>query len=236
MLNVKLEQFEGPLDLLLRLIEQQELDISQVSLAAVTEQFVREIEAAQGLSPDELSDFLVVAAKLLYIKSKLLLPKTVEDEEDPGLDLERQLKIYKAYLDASHVIQKQLARRRSLVFRDVPLPAERLFLPPPGVTTATLQGLFESIIAGIAPIVLVNERVLEKTINIREKIEEIRTLLVEQPAMKFRALLERVTNRTELIVTFLAMLELVKQRNVVLTQDDLFTDIHIQSLTETPTV
>jgi segregation and condensation protein A len=216
------------------LIEEQELDISQVSLAAVTEQFVVELERAEGLHPDELSDFLVVAAKLLYIKSKLLLPKLPDDEEDPGLDLERQLRMYKAYLDASRTIQSLLTRRRVLVFRDVPLPAERLFLPPVGLTSPVFHDLFESIIAGIAPIVLINERVMVKTVNIREKIEEIRGLLADQPSMKFQTLLERVANRTELIVTFLAMLELVKQRSVAVTQDDLFTDIHIQSLTESP--
>jgi segregation and condensation protein A len=230
--SIKLQQFEGPLDLLLRLIEEQELDISQVSLATVTEQFITELERAESLSSEELSDFLVVAAKLLYIKSKILIPRVDEEEEDAGLDLERQLKIYKAYLDASHDIQRALTKRRVLYLREATLPTERMFIPPVRVTSNMLHDIFSSVIAGIAPIVMVNERVMSKTINIREKIDEIRTLLMTKPNMKFDALLESVTNRTELIVTFLAMLELVKLRSIVLVQDEIFTDIHIQSVND----
>lgn len=232
MYSIKLQQFEGPLDLLLRLIEEQELDISQVSLATVTEQFIAELERADALSSEELSDFLVVAAKLLYIKSKILMPRVDEEEEDTGLDLERQLKIYKAYLDASHDIHRALAKRRVLYLREATLPTERMFIPPVRVTADTLHGIFSSVIAGIAPIVLVNERVMSKTINIRQKIDEIRALLMTRPNIKFDALLESVTNRTELIVTFLAMLELVKLRSIVLVQDEIFTDIHIQSVSD----
>lgn len=229
MYRIKLQQFEGPLDLLLRLIEEEQLDISQVALASVTDQFITELERADGIGPDELSDFLVVAAKLLYIKSKLLLPHPVVDEDDPGSDLERQLKMYKAYLDASKDIQRLLHRRRTLYVREASLPTERMFIPPKHVDRTVLHSVFASVIAGIAPIVTVNERVMAKTINIREKIEEIRNLLVTQPSIRFRVLIEQVKTRTELIVTFLAMLELVKQRSVVLVQDEHFSEIHIQS-------
>ena len=86
MYRVKLQQFEGPLDLLLQLIEAEELDISQVSLGTVTDQFIKELERATWLSPDELADFLVVAAKLLFIKSKILLPGVSDEADDAGAE------------------------------------------------------------------------------------------------------------------------------------------------------
>src|SRR3990167_7246611 len=109
-MKIKLEQFEGPLDLLLTLIEEQKIDITQVSLSQVTEQFLQYVSTARGMHPEELADFLVVAAKLLFIKSKTLLPSLHIEEEDG--DLEKQLKMYKLYYDASQRIQAMLAQRR----------------------------------------------------------------------------------------------------------------------------
>ncbi|USN53805.1 MAG: segregation/condensation protein A [Candidatus Nomurabacteria bacterium] len=235
MYQIKLQQFEGPLDLLLRLIEQNQLDISQLALAEVTEQFIAEIEAAEYMSPEELADFLVVAAKLLYIKSKILLPRDEEDEEeDPGISLEQQLRLYRAYIDAAkHIAERWQKGDRMFVREQASLP-ESIFLPPPGVTPTLLQELLLHVIAGIEPIVNVNEGVVRATVNIREKITQIRDMLTAQPDIRFNSLLEKITTKTELVVTFLAMLELVKQRSVLLHQEDNFSDIVISSYNESP--
>src|SRR3989344_609317 len=108
MLNFKLEKFEGPLDLLLQLIEDQKLDITEVSLSKVADQFLEYLKNTTSLNPEEMADFLVVAAKLLVIKSKALLPDlNIADDADSST-LERQLKIYKEFLEASKVIRQIL--------------------------------------------------------------------------------------------------------------------------------
>ena len=108
--KVQLESWQGPLDLLLQLIESQEMDITKVSLATVADQFIAYMNANPNLKLEETADFLVVAAKLIYIKSKALLP-TLEIE-DEGIDLEKQLKMYKEYLEASKKIQKILHKKK----------------------------------------------------------------------------------------------------------------------------
>src|SRR3989344_5157057 len=103
--SFRLEQFEGPLDLLLQLIEQQELDITTVSLAKVTDQYLQYLEELERIVPEEVADFLLVASKLIYLKSKYLLPDlAVADEQDSG-DLERQLKMYRQFYEASKVME-----------------------------------------------------------------------------------------------------------------------------------
>ncbi|MFH0853459.1 MAG: ScpA family protein [bacterium] len=227
MYKIKLEQFEGPLDLLLQLIEKNELDITQVSLATVTEQFIQELEKVEQLSPDELSDFLVVAAKLLYIKSKSLLPRNQNEEDDAGLDLEHQLKMYRMYYEASKLVNKIWLNKKIAYPRIAPTVFRPVFMPPKNVTAQDLADVFQGVIAGITPIVNLNEGIVIKSINIREKIFEIRELIKLQPFLMFHSLVEKVKTKTEMIVTFLAMLELVKQRSITLTQDNSFSEIKI---------
>ena len=110
MYEVKLEQFQGPLDLLLQLIEKQEMDITEVSLAQVADSYIEYINQMGQLNPEEVADFLVVASKLIYIKSKVLLPEL--DLEEEGIDLEKQLKMYKEYYQATKKIQKSISKKK----------------------------------------------------------------------------------------------------------------------------
>ena len=144
MYQVKLEKFEGPLDLLLQLIEQADLDITEVSIAKVVEQFMIYLEQVEEKNPEELADFLVVAAKLLLIKSRALLPNLSLGDEDDGLNLESQLKIYKKYYDASKIIEKILAEKKVLFTREkIPVDVEVIFNPPESLTTEKLQKMLE---------------------------------------------------------------------------------------------
>ena len=132
MIEVKIDQFKGPLDLLLDLIKREKLDITQISLAKVTDQYLEYIESIKEIEAEEVVDFLLVAAKLLVIKSKVLLPK--EDEDEDESDLVWQLRIYKAYLEASKKIDKIINQKNFLYTRQVAIRSEVDFSPPKSIT------------------------------------------------------------------------------------------------------
>ena len=115
MVNFKLEKFEGPLSLLLKLIEQEELDITQVSLANVADQYVNYIRQSDHINPDEVADFLVVAAKLLLIKSRALLPYLYPEEEEDIEELQQQLRMYQEFVKASKGINLMLGKKKFML-------------------------------------------------------------------------------------------------------------------------
>lgn len=232
--KVKLQQFEGPLDLLLQLIEEQKLDITQVSLAQVTDQYIKYLHQAvdkEQISTAELADFLVIAAKLLLIKSKALLPYLEWGQEDEGDELERQLKIYKEYLAASKVILKMIGKKKFSYSREKLLTIKEVgFNPPKHLTDAKLAKVFSGILSELKPLVSLPKDIIRKTINIQEKIAQIRQKILEKASINFGELLKSAKDKTEVIVSFLALLELIKQRTIVVKQDSLFDEITIEKL------
>ena len=231
MYQVKLEKFEGPLDLLLQLIEQADLDITEVSIAKVVEQFMIYLEQVEEKNPEELADFLVVAAKLLLIKSRALLPNLFLGDEDDGLNLESQLKIYKKYYDASKIIEKILAEKKVLFTREkIPVDVEVIFNPPESLTTEKLQKIFLEILKEIEPIIRLPKKSMLRAISIKEKIENIRNRIFSALSLNFKDLVAESKNRTDVIITFLGVLELVKQRVVIVKQDSMFEEIIIEKL------
>ena len=113
MYKIKLEQFEGPLDLLLQLIEKEDLNINQISLARIADEYINYVNSRKNIPLDELSDFLLVASKLLYIKSKSLLPYLEWNEaEDEAIELEEQLKLYREFLDASQKVESLIKQKQ----------------------------------------------------------------------------------------------------------------------------
>lgn len=232
--KIKIQQFEGPLDLLLQLIEARELDVSTVSLADVTEQYLSLLSEVSNRNPDELADFLVVAAKLLLIKSRILLPELIGNEED-GSDLESQLKLFREYYEASKTIQRLIRKHRFTFSRERPAVAiERVFSPPSGMTSDTLRRLFLGVLEEIEPIVSLPREVAARAISLQEKIEQIRQTILERATVNFQLLLKTATSKVEVIVTFLALLELVKQRIVIVVQEELFEDIVVKSASGLP--
>ena len=232
MYKIKLEKFEGPLDLLLQLIEQKQLDISEVSLSQVTEQYIRYLKDVQEVNPEELADFLVVAAKLLLIKSRILLP-TLEVEEE-GTDLEQQLRMYKEFYEASKVLQEIIHKKKFLYPREKPAVAiEPVFNPPKSMNTNRLRELFIHVLESIEPIISMPKQMYERTISIEEKISHLRNTIHAQATMNFHKLLKTSKDKTEIIVTFLALLELVKQRMVIVVQKNMFSDIEIRKFPQT---
>ncbi|OGL74543.1 hypothetical protein A3C96_01260 [Candidatus Uhrbacteria bacterium RIFCSPHIGHO2_02_FULL_60_10] len=223
--SVKLEKFEGPLDILLQLIEQEQLEISEVSLSQVTDGFLKMLDANPQIPLEELVDFLVVASKLLFIKSRLLLPLGGLTGEEEGPTLETQLRIYKEYLDASKVIHNIIGKRRFLFVHDKLPKIDIGFSPPEGFGTAEMAAMMTAAVKRLEVLVHVPSAILEKTVSIHEKINEIRGLLKRVKRSSFRSMLLSAGNRTEIVVCFLALLELVKQRAVTVSQDGQFNDI-----------
>lgn len=229
MTTYKLEQFEGPLDLLLQLIKTDELDITTVSLASVAEQFVDYIQKnPDGITGEELADFLVVATQLLLLKSQLILPNIEVDDELNPETLETQLKLYRRFVDAARQIQTKINQRMFLYSRTKsPLKFEPRFSPPEGVNGNVLADSMLAVILRLEPIVILPESVMEKTVTLHEKITHIHGLLKRSKGLSFRSLLENSRSKIEQIVSFLALLEMVKQEEVAVKQSSPFEDILI---------
>lgn len=234
MYKVKVQQFEGPLDLLLQLIEDQKLEITKVSLAQVTEQYIQILnQSAQNqVSAEELADFLVVAARLLLIKSRALLPfLDWGEEEDEGEDLTKQLRIYKEYLEASKVIQGMIAKKRWSFARAKLLTDKEVeFAPPPKLTKDKLKQAFVEILQRLEPFLNLPTEVVKKTISIQEKIAQLRERIFKQASTRFSDILKEAKDKTEIIISFLALLELIKQKTIVVKQSKIFEDIEIERL------
>jgi segregation and condensation protein A len=206
--TVKLPVFEGPLDLLLHLIEERELDITKVSLAAVTDQYLDYMNQVEELNPDRLADFLIVAAKLLLIKSRTLLPQPSdeideEEEEDVGDELVRRLIEYRKFKNAAAELRSRqeqgLRAYARLLAAPEPQPTFRL----EGVTLdALLEAVREAMMA--QPTASVDEVVTPLRVSLPEKIAQLEALLTERRRFSFTDILKEARSRTEIVVTFLA--------------------------------
>lgn len=231
MFDIKTEQFEGPLELLVKLIENEKVAITEVSLAHVTDQYLSRLsDLSLYRHVDELADFLVVAAKLLLIKSRKLLPNLSEEEKEEIEDLEKRLKIYQEFYNASKVLEKLYAGNRVSFPRRVRIVQEEVrFSPPHRVSGQMLTDVFSKILAvAQKPLHPVRSMSFDSRISIQDKIFHIKNALAKRIRCSFRQLITDQSSRTELIVSFLALLELVKQRHADVLQEALFQDIQVE--------
>jgi len=229
MYQIKLEKFEGPLDLLLKLIEEERLSINEISLSQVANKYLEFVNSTQNISLDELADFLTVSAKLILIKSRTLLPSLNFEEE--GDSLEKQLRIYKEYYEASKKIEELSKCRRQSFSRLKQFKIQEIkFSPPPGLSLENLSQVFVGVLKGLDFIQVMPQAAVKKTLNITEKIEKIKSLIINNFKINFRNLLGQSKDRTEMIVNFLAVLELIKQEVVTVRQDKIFEDITIEKI------
>lgn len=237
MLHLQLEKFEGPLSLLLKLIEDEKLDITQVSLAKVADEYINYIKASE-LNPEETADFLVVAAKLLLIKSKALLPYLQPEEENEIEEFTEQLKMYQEYLAATKDIQAMLGEKRFMFMRPFNRKAlnstVKLFAPPKEYSADTAENIIVEIIERLKPLeqTLV-EKIIETKVTIEEKISAITEGLIRRAKVAFSEILKVSTDKTEVVVAFLAMLELVRMQQITADQSELFGEIEMSRLSET---
>lgn len=226
-LSFKIEKFEGPLDLLLQLIEAEELSISEISLSKITNQYIESLKEVAVKDPDELADFLVVAAKLLLLKSRELLPGAVAVEED-GPSLETQLKMYKIFWDAAQKLDARIKQKRWLFFRDkLPAAITPRFSPPPSVSVAKLHSSFLGVLSKITPVIKYPEERMKRTVSIQEKINSIKNIMEKEATIRFHQVLKGSKDKTEVVVNFLALLELVRSRMVSVEQNEEFGEIVI---------
>jgi segregation and condensation protein A len=220
---------------LLDLIERAELDITSVSLATVTDQYLASIKNLERLNADEISAFLVIAAKLLQIKSEALLPRPparAPGEEDIGRSLVDQLRLYKRYKEIGGWMNERQQADLRTHLRVAPPPKVE---PKLDLTNLTLERLVTAAQEAFAkdrnkqPLGVI---IAPPRVTIREKIDLIARVMKEVEHSTFRALLDSGASRLEIVVTFLAMLELVKRYHIQARQEDLFSDIEIDRMEE----
>lgn len=232
MIQFKANEFEGPLSLLLKMIEKEELDITQISLAKIADQYVDYIRNLQSVNADHTADFLVIAAKLLLIKSRALLPYLYPEEEEEIEELEKQLKMYKEFLEASQKIEKMLGKKKFMFVREfnrkVTMANMQAFSPPKKLTAEEIKNVFIDFTSRVKLPEKMKEKTLERKINIEDKILSIQQMLLKRIKFSFNKLLSSAANKTEIIVSFLAMLELEKQRTIRIEQVSLFEEILIK--------
>lgn len=226
MYEVKLEQFSGPLDLLLQLIEREELPINSVTLARVTGPYLEYVRAASHLDPNEMADFLVVAAKLLHLKSRTLLPD-LEAMADEGPSLEAQLSAYRTFVEAGKHLAGVIAKGRWSYPRNAP-PAVAAFTPPESLRSAHLAGAFGAIIAALEPVVRFPKEAIRRVISIKDKIQRIQDMLIARAAITFRHVVGERASKADVIVSFLALLELVKAQTVSVVQSGVFGELTLK--------
>jgi len=227
--HFKIDKFEGPLDLLLQLIEREELAISEISLAKIADQYIESLKDVAEKDPDDLADFLVVAARLLLIKSRELLPKPADLEEE-GPSLEFQLKMYKIFWQAAQNLQTLIKKKKFLHFRDrLPAAIAPRFSPPPGLKADRMRVVFIEVLAKITPIIKYPEERMRRVVSIQEKIARMRDLMekLNGRPLRFCEILEGSKDKTEIVVNFLALLELIRARSVSAEQSEEFGEIII---------
>jgi len=227
--------YDGPLDLLLNLIENAELDITTVSLSAVTDQYLTLIRGLEQVNADEVSAFIVIAAKLLQIKSEALLPRPPAREPgevDVGQALVDQLRLYKRYKEIGGWMMERQDANLQTFLRIAPPPKVE---PKLDLSNLTLEKLVHAAHEAFAKETAkkpLGDVITAPRVTIREKIDMITRTMREVERSTFTALLTEGASRLEIVVTFLAMLELVKRYRLNAHQEGLFSEIEIDRMEE----
>lgn len=231
--TVQIPVYEGPLDLLLDLIEHAELDITTVSLAMVTDQYLEYLHQLEETHADEISAFLVIAAKLVQIKSEALLPRPPArepGEEDVGAALVEQLRLYRRFKQIASLLQERETQNLRTYLRLAPPPRIEGKLDLSNISLSDLVDAATSVFAQAQEKQALGTVIKAPKITIREKIELIASTLGAAERTRFSELLGENPTRIEIVVTFLALLELIKRYHVVARQEALFSEIQIDRM------
>jgi segregation and condensation protein A len=238
-ISFRLDKFEGPLGLLLELIEARTLEISEISLAQVTDQYLAFLEEAQDIPPESLADFLVVASALLLIKSRSLLPsiQLSPEEEAEIQDLESSLKEYQRYRRASRHIKTLVEEGRHLYTRELWQNPQNIFreasgsfgfFPPRNISCAVLAKTLSQTVEALARYLQPFDKgVVKRVISIETKIKEILKRIEKKATATFRELAGS-GGKLDLILVFLAILFLFREKLVHISQDDTFGEIVVK--------
>lgn len=243
-LTVKLQVFEGPLDLLLYLLDKNKVNIYDIPIVEITAQYMEYIAEMKRQDLDVLSEFLVMAATLIDIKSKMLLPRDPDDEEeetDPRAELVQQLLEYKMYKCMAYELKDRQVDAQRVMFKKPTIPEEVLEYQEPlnveelvsDVTLAKLNEIFKSIMRKqqdkIDPLRSKFGKIEKEEVSLEEKTEYLENYATTHKHFSFRSLLDAQSSKVEVIVTFLAILELMKTGKILISQEHIFDDIQIDS-------
>ncbi|MBP3593400.1 MAG: segregation/condensation protein A [Lachnospiraceae bacterium] len=244
---VKLEVFEGPLDLLLHLIEKNKIDIYDIPIALITEQYMDYLKAMEKQDLDNMSEFLVMAATLLKIKSRMLLPQEEteeEEQEDPRQELVERLLEYKMYKYMSLELRDRHTDADKMMFKKSTLPPEVADFKEEinleeligDLTLSKLNDIFQSVmkkqVDKIDPVRSKFGKIEKEEVNLSKKMRYVQEYGLANKKFSFRKLLEEQNDKMDLIVTFLCVLELMKMGRVSIIQEEIFDDILIEYLAD----
>lgn len=229
---VQQEKFEGPLDVLLDLIEREKLSISEISLAQVADSYIVYVKSLEKIDPEHLAEFLVVAAHLMLIKSRTLLPSLQLSQEDEGSieELEKRLVEYQKIRELAKEMKKMEGKKQVILTHEAFWKIEPVFYPPRQFTLSALGDAFAAFAAALPKIEKIAEEKIRKIISLEEKIGHIRSFLSNSLEGAFSQLVKGAKEKVEVIVSFLAILELAKQKFLELDQEKLFEDIKIRKI------
>lgn len=239
--RIKLQVFEGPLDLLLFLIRKNELDIYDIPIESVTRQYLDALRAMQQLDLDLAGEFFVMAATLMEIKSRMLLPRglaavdpnSTEDEMDPRWELIHQLLQYKKFKEAAAKLGELAATRQDLMERYVSALGDRLDRPLKNVDRIELWNVFNLVLRRLAEKLVVGE-IHDEMVTVADQMEWLLARMQTQKSFVFSALFPEGATLRRLVATFLAILELTRLRKFRLRQDEAFADIICDAVEENP--
>lgn len=244
-LSVKLEAFEGPLDLLLHLIDKNKVDIYDIPIVEITNQYMEYIHSMETEDLNVMSEFLLMASTLLDIKCRMLLPKEVNEEgeeEDPRQELVEQLLQYKMYKYMSYELRDRQVEGDRLMFKDPTIPKEVSDYAEPvdldslldGITLAKLNAVFQDILKRqdekIDPIRSKFGKIEKEEVSLADKMNWVEEYAMTHRSFSFRQLLSRQSSKTQVIVTFLAILEMMKTGAIKIEQEHTFGEILITSM------
>ena len=241
-ISVKLEAFEGPLDLLLHLIDKNKIDIYDIPIVEITNQYMEYIRAMQEKDLNIMSEFLLMAATLLDIKCRMLLPVEVNEEgeeEDPRQELVEKLLQYKMYKYMSYELKDRQLDGERLWFKEETMPDEVKDFKEPvdldalleGVTLSKLHAVFQDVMKKqynkIDPVRSVFGKIEKEEVTVEEKMDYLQEYIQNHKQFRFRELLQKQSSKIQLVVTFLAILELMKTGMIVVEQEKTFDEIII---------
>lgn len=229
MYTVKLKEFQGPLDLLLQLTEEKKLDIAEISLAKVTDQYLNYLKKIENISLEDLANFLVIASRLILIKSRMLLPslELTEEEEEDVEALKRQLEEYKKFKELAKKIEEIDLAKNIAYDREKYQGLKTIFYPPKNFRLEDLKTVFEKVLEEIA---LLEEQLPEENIKLKISLEEKIKKIQKEISNRIQTTFQDITKnkpKVDIVISFLALLELIKQKMIAVEQKRVFEEIKI---------
>ncbi len=233
MYQIKTKQFEGPLNLLLELFEKQKLDVTKVSLVQIADDYLEYIEDGKNVDLANLSEFLLITSSLLLIKSKALLPLFEFSKEEEGeiKDLEERLVEYQKFKKISEKIENIYKLQRVSFSREFKEEVRFDFVSP-GISCDEVKALFVEVLKGIPTKKELSEQIMEEVVSLEERILHLKYSIEKRTKIVFAETVMEAKDKVEIIVTFLAMLEMIKQKTLMVSQNELFGEITMQFATK----